>query len=114
MLVEGDRCSPYYDTCYGTLQCLENYNDYYTCGGVIPWDGSAPYVKQGFVQASSFSINLPFLISGIIVLVLYALFLVYELFIVDDGIYENNKSSRRTQHDGEWSFGKLFRSLRGE
>lgn len=114
MMIEGDRCSPYFDSCYGTLQCLKNYKEDFTCGGVVTWDGNAPFVKEGYVQASEFCINLPFIFCGILMLVFYILLIIYELFIYNDAIYEKNNSSRIMDNVKRGYFGNLFRYLQGK
>lgn len=107
MLVEGERCNPHFDSCYGSLECLLNLNDEFTCGGVVSWDRNAPYVKEGYVRSSSFSIHLPFVITGVIILILYVLLLFYELVIVSNGIYGKKNSS--TSNNVKWGpLGKLF------
>jgi hypothetical protein len=62
MLLEGDRCSPYYDACFGILRCVKNLNDDYTCGGTVLWEGNSPYIDSGYVQASEFKINIIYII----------------------------------------------------
>lgn len=84
MLFEGERCNPLFNSCYGTIQCLKNYNDEFTCGGMVRWNGNAHFVKEGYVQSSEFIINLQFVICGIIILMIYFLLIIYEIFIYND------------------------------
>jgi hypothetical protein len=94
MLIEGDRCSPVYDSCFGSLNCILNMDDYYTCGGAIIWDGNEPYVDTGYIQASEFKIHIPLVVCGVVVIIIYMLLLVYIC------LYENNKGRKEVADDG--------------
>jgi hypothetical protein len=80
----GERCVPEYDTCFGSVQCLLNPNNEYTCGGIVVWGGNPDYITTGYTKASEFVIDTTMLIVGTSILVMYMLLLVYELLLRDD------------------------------
>jgi hypothetical protein len=85
----GERCLPNYDMCYGGVECMKNVNGDYTCGGEEVWIGNPSFVMSGYVKASEFKMNITLIVIGCIVLFLYFLFIVYEVFIKKKG---TNKS----------------------
>lgn len=91
LTLEGERCNPFIDSCVIGLDCIHNYDDIYTCGGVSVWDGNEPYVMSGYVSPSSFQINVLLVILGVLVMVLYMLLLTYEFVVKGSpsSIYSN-------------------------
>lgn len=86
----GERCLPFYDMCYGGVECLKNVFGDYTCGGEVIWPGNPDYVKSGYVKASEFEIDIPLVVIASVILFLYLVVIIYELFLRDnsgDSIY---------------------------